>query len=315
MRAIYAFSIAVLIFSTLLPGQRRGRNQAPAKLENFTFAEKRFDSQAVEQKMPYGLFLPKGYDDDANKDKEWPVVIWLHGMWEDHRRFYSRGGATALDKAVSDGILPPCIFVTANGGRTTMYVNREDERWEDLISKDLVKHIDEEYRASKDRDQRAIMGISMGGMAALRIALRQPDLFGAVGAHSSAVFAADPKDLPPRLKQFAKQLGLDEVFGDPIKKEPWQRANPVCIAERCDPKDLASLRIYFDAGSEDRYSFHKGNELLHKALDKKGIEHTWRLIEGGGHSWRDGVQRRALPHSLAFVGAMFRGEKSPKSGK
>ena len=89
--------------------------------------------------MPYGVYLPTGYDDPANKDRQWPLIIWLHGMWEDHMRFHHRGGAPLLDEAVSDGKLPPCIFVTANGGRSSMYVNREDERWEDLISEDLLQ--------------------------------------------------------------------------------------------------------------------------------------------------------------------------------
>ena len=150
--------------------------------------------------MAYGIYLPKDYDDEANKDKTWPLIIWLHGMWEDHMRFHMRGGAPLLDKAVTDGELPPCIFVTANGSRSSMYVNREDEKWEDLISKDLLQHVTKSFRVSKERQRRAIMGISMGGMGALRIAMTQPKLFGAVAAHSSAVFSEDPEDLPPRMK-------------------------------------------------------------------------------------------------------------------
>ena len=258
--------------------------------------------------MPYGIYLPKGYEDEANEKKTYPLVVWLHGMWEDHQRFHHRGGATVLDQAVSDGKLPPCIFVTANGGRTSMYVNREEERWEDLISEDLLAHLNATYRISKARDQRAIMGVSMGGMGALRIAFTRPELFGAVAVHSSAVFSEDPKDLPPRLKQFATRLGLDEVFGNPIQKEPWQKANPVCIVNRMPAEQLRKLQIYFDAGTEDRYGFAVGNQLLHKSLAAHEIPHTWRLIDGGGHSWGNNFQDRTLPHSFAFVGSMFHGE-------
>lgn len=315
MRAILLSSIALLTFAALLPAQRGNRrSRAPKEMKNFTFEDERFESKSVGKRMPFGVYLPKDYDDEANKNQKLPLVIWLHGMWEDHMRFHSRGGAVELDKAVTEGKLPPCVFVTANGGRSSMYVNRKDEKWEDLISKDLLAHVTKNYRVSKDRNQRAIMGISMGGMGALRIAFTHPELFGAVGAHSSAVFAEDPEDLPPRLKKYATRLGLDEVFGNPIEQEPWQKANPLCIANRIDVKDLSKLLIYFDAGTADRYGFADGNKLLHECLKKRKVEHTWRLIEGGGHSWGNRFQHETLPHSFAMVGKMFRAATNGKKG-
>ena len=195
-----------------------------------------------------------------------------------------------------------------------MYVNRKEERWEDLITEDLLAYVTKNYRVSEKREQRALMGVSLGGMAALRIALTKPDLFGVVGAHSSALFAEDPEKLPERVKSMSTRLGLDEVFGNPIQKEPWQKANPLCIATALDPKGLHGLRIYFDAGTADQHGFAAGNKLFDEALTKKGIEHTWRLIEGGGHSWGAGFQDQTLPYSFAVVGQMFAG-KDGKAGK
>jgi S-formylglutathione hydrolase FrmB len=288
--------------------RRERREAAPVELKNFTFREEKFHSTAINSDHPFGIYLPKGYDDEANKDKQWPVVIWLHGMWEDHLRFHQRGGAPVLDQCTGDGKLPPCIFVTANGGRTSMYINRKDQRWEDLITQDLLQHLTKQFRASDQREQRAIMGVSMGGMAALRIAFTQPELFGAVGAHSSAVFAEDPEQLPERMKGMAQRLGLDEEFGNPIQKEPWQKANPLCIANAADAKSLSTLRIYFDAGTADRYGFAGGNTLLHEALEQRKVPHTWRLIEGGGHSWGAGFQDQTLPYSFAVIGELFAGK-------
>ncbi|MBX3462078.1 MAG: hypothetical protein KF830_02830 [Planctomycetes bacterium] len=313
MPARFPFAVAALLVPALLMAQdgdraRRNRREpeAPA-LQHLTFRETSFRSEAVDREVPYGIYLPKGYDDDANQAVRWPLVIWLHGMHEDHLRFHQRGGAPVLDRAIADGKLPPCVFVTPNGGRTSMYFNRKDQRWEDLITKDLLAHLDGTYRIRAERQQRAILGVSMGGMAALRIAFTQPDLFGVVGAHSSAVFAEDPDQLPERLKGYAKRLGLDEVFGDPIQKEPWQMANPLCIALQLEPKALHGLRIYFDAGTEDRYGFQAGNELLHEALAAKAIPHTWRLIEGGGHSWGSNFEHQTLPYSFTAVGEAFAG--------
>lgn len=308
--------LLALTVAAPLAAQRRGQRIDPAsiKLESFVAKEDHFHSDAVGADVDYLVYLPKGYDDKEQAETKWPLIVWLHGMFEDQQRFHVRGGAPLIDAAVKDGKLPPCVFVCPNGGRTSMYVNRKDKKYEDLVTKDLLAHLGKTYRISDRRDQRAIMGVSMGGMAALRIAFTQPELFGAVAVHSSAVLPEDPDKLPERMKGMVKQLGLTEVFGDPIEKEPWQKANPLCLAENVSTKSLDGLRIYFDAGTNDRFGFGGGNEELDKVLTKKEVAHTWRLIQGGGHSWGDDFQHETLPHSFAFVGEMFTTASAAKSG-
>ena len=119
MRAILLSTIALLTFSALLPAQRgRRESRAPKEMENFTFEDERFASKSVGKKMSFGIYLPKDYDDQANAKKTLPLIIWLHGMFEDHMRFHRRGGAIELDKAVTEGKLPPCIFAKMRSGRT-----------------------------------------------------------------------------------------------------------------------------------------------------------------------------------------------------
>ena len=101
-------------------GGRRNTDPSSIKLESLVFAEKTFHSDAVDADVQYGVYLPKDYQDEKNKDTKYPLVIWLHGMFEDHLRFHGRGGAPVLDAAVVDGKLPPCVFVCPNGGRTSM---------------------------------------------------------------------------------------------------------------------------------------------------------------------------------------------------
>jgi enterochelin esterase-like enzyme len=298
-------------------GQRGGQNgerprgdrpaPPPIELQHFTFAERAFESAAIDTKeAKYSVYLPKGYDDPAHRETRWPLVVWLHGMFEDHLRFHRRGGAPVLDRAVEEKLLPPCVFVLANGGRTSMYINAGKGRdYQDLVQKDLLAHVDATYRVAKDRGHRALMGISMGGMASLRIGFTQPQLFGTVAVHSSAVFPADPKQLPPRLVERAAQFGLGEVFGDPIDAVLWRATNPLGIAEGLDPETLDGLRLYFDAGTEDRFEFGKTNQLLHQVLDTKKVAHTWNLVQGGGHAWGSGFQDDSLLASLKFVGEGF----------
>ena len=311
MRTHFAIAFCLIAPALLAQQPQRGdrggrRSSEPVALENFTHAEGSFRSEAVGKDVSYGIYLPKGYEAEENAKREYPLVVWLHGMWEDHQRFHQRGGAPVLDRAAGSGKLPPTIVVLADGGRTSMYVNRGDKaNYQDLITKDLLAHVDGKYRVSKDRSQRALMGISMGGMAALRIGFTQPALFGTIAVHSAAVFPEDPQQLPDRMKQMASRIGLDEVFGNPIDAEKWRKANPLCLAQDVDPKALDGLRIYFDAGTEDRFRFADGNGLLHEALEKKGIPHTWLLVEGGGHAWGSGFKEESLLASLAFAGEGF----------
>jgi len=318
-----ALSAILLAAATLLaqnpPGERprRGdrRPAAPIELKNFTFQESKFASASVGQDMPYGVYLPKGYDDEANKDTKWPLVVWLHGMFEDHMRFHNRGGAPLLDKAVTDGLLPPCVFVLADGGRTSMYINAGDKKnFQDLVQKDLLDHVTKTYRVATERQQRALMGISLGGMASLRIGFTHPGLFGTIAAHSSAVFPADPKQLSPRVLQSASRFGLDEVFGNPIDEKLWRATNPMGLAEGLDPKSLDGLRLYFDAGTADDRGFGPPNQQLHEVLVKQKVPHTWELVQGGGHAWGSGFKDESLLASLRFVGDGFRSAAAKDAG-
>jgi enterochelin esterase-like enzyme len=294
-------------------GRGRGQQRPPAafELKHFDHQEGKFASAAIGAEIEYAVYLPKGYSEAANKDQKWPLVLWLHGMWENHRRFHERGGAPVLDRAVDEGLLPPCVFVLANGGKTSMYIDAGPKRnFQQLVQKDLLEHVTKTYRVFDDRDHRALMGISMGGMAALRIGFTHPELFGTVAVHSSAVFPADPKQLPARLVQLSKDFGLDEVFGNPIDEKLWRATNPLGLAETLQPESLQGLRLYFDAGTKDRHDFGKTNTLLHEALEKRKVPHTWELVQGGGHAWGSGFKDESLLASLKFVGDGFRAAES-----
>jgi enterochelin esterase family protein len=299
----------LLALGTSLDAQRRrrGREEPPPELKHGTFQTDTFDSKAV-GRSEYGVYLPKGYDAEKNADKRYPLVIWLHGLYEDHRRWSFRGGAETFDAMIGKGELPELIVVTANGERSSFYINAGKGReYEDLITVDLLEHVEKTYRVASGRDERALMGVSMGGYGALKIAFKHPQIFGVVAAHSAAILPRDPADLE---KQFPWLSGrgsrmLSALFGDPVDRERWDAENVLALADDLDAAALAGLKIYFDCGSKDRYGFAAPNEELNAILDKNDIPHTWRLVEGGNHGWRSGYNEEALPYSLQFVAAAW----------
>ena len=293
----------LLSFPATAQGRDRRDADADPKLEHGTFTVHDFDSEALDDDADYGVYLPNGYHDEANRDRVYPLVIWLHGMFEDHRRFHARGGSTVLDQMVGSGEVPEMVFVTANGGRS-FYINTDNARYEDLVTQDLVRHVEANYRVA-GRERRALMGVSMGGYGALKMALKNPELFGTVTAHSAALLPRDPATLEeffPWLKRWggAKRL-LAGLFGDPPDPKRWAAENLLIMSEQVDADSLADLRIYLDCGDKDHYGFAAPNLELHGILTERGIRHTWRLVEDGDHGWRSGYNQQALPHSLRFV--------------
>ena len=301
--------VAILIALPLDAQRRRPEAERPsAKLEHGTFSTDRFDSEALGRRVPYGIYLPKSYDEKGNQDKRYPLVVWLHGMFEDHKRFERRGGMRILDELVGADGFPETVFVTAEGSMNSFYINGVSSgKWQDCIAVDLVAHLEDEYRIARGRGQRALMGVSMGGYGALKIALRNPGLFGVVAAHSAALLPLDRDQLDERFPWLRKygggQRALGKIFGDPFDADKWRAENLLTIAGDLDPREVRGLRVYMDCGDRDRYGFQGPNEELHALLEKRKIPHTWRLVPGGNHGWRSGYNQAALPHSLAFVAA------------
>src|SRR5690606_25456447 len=91
-------------------------------------------------------------------------------------------------------IVMPSAF-TRYGG--SMYSNSPTiGNWESFIARDLVTHIDDNYRTLPSRESRGLAGHSMGGYGTLRIGMKYPEVFGALYAMNDA----------PRRKAVAVQL-------------------------------------------------------------------------------------------------------------
>lgn len=314
---VLAALLGAVVLSTSAPAQRRGRDPGPPpELKHLVYHEKGFESPALGGKQAtYGVFLPKGYDAEENADEQYPLVIWLHGMREDQRRFLERGGAEVLDEMIGSGAIPPLVFVCADGDRDSFWTNAiaKDAQYEDLVTEDLLSHLEQTYRIRKDRAGRAITGVSMGGYGALKIALKEPSRFGIVAAHSAALLSPDPEQLFEDYPWLRRRSDLvAEIFGEPLDAERYRAENVLWMAEHLDPEKLDGLKIYFDCSEGDRYGFHSTNRQLHELLEEREIPHTWRSVEGSGHSWGAGFTQAALTHSLRFIAQQFAVDRGTK---
>ncbi|HEY0802246.1 MAG TPA: alpha/beta hydrolase-fold protein, partial [Steroidobacteraceae bacterium] len=152
----------------------------------------------------FAVYLPPSYQKE--KKKRYPVVYLLHGYgltfetWTAEPQLTGREIKVAnvpriADKVVSSGSVREMIIVMADGMNKlggAFYTNSATTgNWEDSITQDLVGYIDRKYRTLARPASRGIAGHSMGGYGAVKLAMKHPEIFGAVYAMSACCLEFD----------------------------------------------------------------------------------------------------------------------------
>ena len=146
----------------------------------------RFFAESVAREMTYNVILPSGYADDTDDERLYPTLYLLHGYGNNYQGWARFMGIPTYAPAYD------VIIVMPDAGNS-YYVNwaqTDDDRadaWEDYVTKDLIGHVEANYRALPERGGRAITGFSMGGYGALTLGLRNPELFASIGSQSGAL--------------------------------------------------------------------------------------------------------------------------------
>ena len=297
-------SLAVLAVLTVLTVQALVAAPAAAEVRYASF-----HSPSLGRAVGYAVDLPPSYADD---DRRYPVVYALHGLFESHAFWERRGLAAALGRLRNGQRLPGFLVVAVDGGNS-FFANGRAGRYEDLVTADLIAHVESTYRVIPGREGRAVFGVSMGGYAALRIALKRPEVFCAAAAHSAMLLEAVPS--AERGAGRWHMAAFSAVFGEPIDTALWTSADPLAWAARTDPR--AAPALYFDCGSEDRYGLASGNRDLDRRLTARGVAHTFALHPGDhGYSYVLSVLDRSLRFTAeAFGGRARRGDATRPTTK
>jgi S-formylglutathione hydrolase FrmB len=141
-------------------------------------------------------YLPPGYE--TSKDR-YPVIYWLSGFTGCGRMMFNFDPwAPAidqrLDRLIGGGAMPPVICVlpdcfTRLGG--SQYADSSATgKYETYIVDELVPYVDEKLRTKPGRDHRGVTGKSSGGYGAMRLSMRHPDIFSAMGSHAGDAYFA-----------------------------------------------------------------------------------------------------------------------------
>ncbi len=163
-----------------------------------------YDSKTVGAKRKATIYTPPGF----SKDKKYPVLYLLHGIGGDEKEWLNGGQPQViLDNLYADKKIEPMIVVMPNGramkdDRAVGNIYGKEQvqafaTFEQDLLKDLIPFIEKKYPVLKDKDNRAIAGLSMGGGQSLNFGLGNLDKFAWVGGFSSAPNTKVPEQLLP----------------------------------------------------------------------------------------------------------------------
>jgi S-formylglutathione hydrolase FrmB len=244
-------------------------------------------SVSMRKSVPCLVILPSDYQITK---PAYPVLYLLHG-WSGN--FSGWINEAPQIRSFVDSL--KMIVVCPDGGYDSWYLDSpvdENVRYETHIAEELTTFIEFYYNVKKDRKGRAIAGISMGGHGAMLLAIRHPDIFGAVGTMCGAM----------DLRAFRRNdWDLKRIFGNPATK--WENWEANTVINMVESAKTADLKITIDCGLGD--FFLPVNRAMHQKLLEANIPHIYKEREGEHNVAYWSI---AINEQIAFFNAFFRGE-------
>jgi enterochelin esterase-like enzyme len=253
--------------------------------------------------------------------KKYPVLYLLHGIGGDEKEWLSQGQPQViLDNLYAENKLEPMIVVLPNGRAMkddraignifdSIKVQAFAVFEKDLLN-DLIPYIEKTYPVLKDRDHRAIAGLSMGGGQSLNFGLGNLNKFAWVGGFSSAPNTKMPQELMPNPADAKAKLKLLWIScGDKDGLITFSKRTHDYMVTNNVP------HIYYvDLGYHDfkvwKNSLYMFSQLLFKPVDTK----SFAQISNVGRPAETNVRSAKYPQVLPDGRAIFR-LKAPEAQK
>jgi len=207
-----------------------------------------YDSKSVGTRRKALVYTPPGY----SADTRYPVLYLLHGIGGDEEE-WRRGGhpEVILDNLIADRKAVSMIIVMPNGraqpddraGSNAMATAPAFGKFDQDLLGSLIPFIESRYSVIKNRENRALAGLSMGGGQSLNFGLGNLDTFAWVGGFSSAPNTKPAAELVPDPDKAIRQLRL----------------------------------LYLSCGNKD--GLIRISQGVHAYLKEKQVPHIWHVDE------------------------------------
>jgi enterochelin esterase-like enzyme len=255
------------------------------------------NSAILKMDRKFAIYLPDGYD---KSDQSYPVLYLLHGSGDNQTGWVQFGQVQHIaDKTIAEGRAARMIIVMpdADTGRRGYFNDiHGDFDYEDFFFKELIPHIEKNYRVRTERRYRAVAGLSMGGGGTIFYTLHHPDMFAAAAPLSASTGSWNIEQAKARLSNDTK-LTNQQI-------ETYYKRHSIEELIKAAPEDglkqIKQVRWYISCGDDDFLS--EGNSLMHIAFKKSEIPHEYR-VKDGAHTWT--YWRMELPLVMEFVSKSF----------
>jgi enterochelin esterase family protein len=230
------------------------------------------------------IYTPPDYD--SNRDARYPVLYLQHGGGEDERGWVVQGRVNhIMDNLIAAKKAKPMIIVMekgyarktgepevplrppSGGGSMPTDFRRMFGALEEVFIKDLIPMIDATYRTKTDRENRAMAGLSMGGMQTFNITLANLDKFAYIGGFS----------------------GAGGGFGGGTFDAKTAHNGVMADAEAFNKKVRL---LWLGIGTAEGERFYSSVKNYRDALEKAGIKTVFYESPGTAHEWQ--TWRRSL---------------------
>jgi enterochelin esterase-like enzyme len=180
-----------------------------------------YKSGVVGDDRGFFVYTPPGYDPRGNQT--YPVLYLLHGFSDDASAWTAVGRANViLDNLIAQGKAKPMLIVMPLGyGEPKVLephsgvfhdpaiTQRNFDKFREALLAEVIPQVESAYLVKKDRNARAIAGLSMGGSESLLTGLNTLNQFTWIGAFSSGGISPEfDKDFPALDSKSNQQIRL-----------------------------------------------------------------------------------------------------------
>ena len=230
-----------------------------------TMRDETYYSTALGKNRQVLVYTPPSYD---RSHAPLPVLYLYHGFWDTRYSWVTEGRLTQiLDNLLAEGKAVPMIVVVPEAHAlppedipstdNTPYLKKNQQAVDEELFHDIIPFIETHYRISDDSRERAIAGLSMGGLQAIETGIVHPGYFRWIGAFSPGV----------------RPTAFSDEFNNALK----------------DPEKINKDLLFFDivTGDDDR---NVGEDVtkFEDQLKQANVQHVYTLL-AGTHSmlvWR-----------------------------
>jgi len=246
----------------LVPGEETALYAEPTQ-QRGTLSKVWYPSNTYNASRRMYVYTPYGYESGK---KKYPVLYLQHGGGGDEDAWTSLGRACQImDQLIAQGKAKPMIVVMPNANPnqlaspdvlSPLKMERMDQssdafhsggKYVQDLAETIVPFVEKNYRVIANKQNRAIAGLSMGGIYTLNLTTKYPDMFDFIGVLS---------------------MGFTE--GKDAVKE-------------LTPVKNAGYRLYWVGCGKADFAYGNAVRLM-KGLDELNMKYTY-FDQIGGHTW------------------------------